>query len=45
MMNACKSLIGKPQAKKPFGIPRYRGKNNIKNGVKKQVLRVLTGFI
>jgi hypothetical protein len=29
MRNSYKILVGKPEAKRPYGRPRYRWKNNI----------------
>jgi hypothetical protein len=37
--NACKILVGKPNGKRPLGIPRYRWKVNKKGG------KMWTGFI
>jgi hypothetical protein len=30
LRNVCKILVGKPEGRSPFGIPRFRWKDNIK---------------
>jgi hypothetical protein len=33
--NAYWTLVGKPERKRPLGIPKCRGKDNIKNDLRK----------
>jgi hypothetical protein len=35
--NACRSLVGKPQGKRPLGRPRHRWEYNIKMAVREIV--------
>jgi hypothetical protein len=43
--NAYKSLVGKPEGKRPLGRPRRRWEDNIRRILEKQGWKMFIGFI